>query len=409
MEVSNLLNKKDTDFIRDNMLINYCLNDDEELLLKSFVINNNLHLDFKIEEFYFFMTGVHKKHIKNYTPQIMNDSVNRMLNCYDDLTAVLHQNGYCGNIFLIKVDNSKKIGLLFSAGEKANCTPNEMAEKLLKQYYTSNIQTHIIQYASTSFVGPYSGYEQIHQAFLDARELNDLIFFGVQSRVITKEFRDKTARPCDITAILANVRRLTNTLCVGTLKEALRQADHLINEMVAPSYSQLNFAAVWAAVEDVLGMFETVYPQVRIERRALDSFYTLDQYRTWMHETLHSLFEQLGHTRRHSPTILMALSFINRNFTTDLSLTQLSEYVYANPSSLSSEFNAEVGMSLSEYVTSLRIQKAQQLLRETDATIPEIAQQAGFSSAKYFREIFKRQTGLSPQQYRNEHAKKHPT
>lgn len=401
------LDPRDTDYVRDNMIFNYCLGDEQELLIESYVHNNQIDLCFDPHHFYFFMTGTHKKFVCPYTPDTFYEGVTGIYLIYDKVIQRLQANGYSGKPFLTKQDNSKQLAIIFSPGEHPIIPPEEMAQQLYEAYQSA--LTSDKPNASTSFVGPYSGYEQIHRAFLDARELNDLIFFGVRDIVITKEFRDKTARPCDITAILANVRRLTSTLCNGTAKEALRQADHLINEMVAPSYSQLNFAAVWAAVEDVLGMFETVYPQVRIERRALDSFHTLDQYRTWMHETLHGLFEQLDHTRRHSPTILMALSFINRNFTTDLSLTQLSEYVYANPSSLSSEFNAEVGMSLSEYVTSLRIQKAHQLLRESSASIPEIAQQAGFSSAKYFREIFKRQTGVSPQQYRNEHTEKHPT
>lgn len=400
--MDQLLYKRDTDFIRDNMLINYCLNEDEQLLIKSFVLNNNLDIRFEVDQFYFFMTGVHRKYTGIHTPESLFSGVSLMLNCYEELISTLQSSGYCGNVFLIKVDNSKQIAMLFSKGEHPSCTPEEMAEKLRSQYYASAAQAHLLQYASTSFVGPYSGYEQIHKAYLDARELNNLYFFGVRDCVITKGFRDKTARPCDITAILANVRRLTNTLCLGDEKEALRQVDYLIDDMIAPSYSHLNFAALWAASEDVIGMFEKVYPdRVRIEHRQLDSFYTLEQYKIWSHETIHALHSQLEGMHRYSPTILMALSFINQNFATDLSLTQLSEYAYANPSSLSSEFNAEVGMSLSEYITALRIQKAQQLLRDTDASIPEIAQQTGFSGAKYFREIFKRQTGLSPQQYRN--------
>jgi len=221
--------------------------------------------------------------------------------------------------------------------------------------------------------------------------------------VITKELRDKTALPCDSTAILANVRRLTTTLCTGTKKEALRQIDYLIEKMVAPSYSYINFAALCTAVEDVLGMFETVYSeQVHIERRALESFFTLESYKQWAHQSVEVLYDQLETVKRYSPTLLMVLGFINRNFATDLSLTQLAEYAYTNASVLSSEFNDEVGMSLSEYVTGLRIKKAQDLLRTSDMTVTQIAEAAGFSSAKYFREIFKKQTGVSPQQYRDQ-------
>ena len=48
-----LLYKKDTDFVRDNMLINYCLGDDESLLIESFVRNNGICLRFDVGRFTF--------------------------------------------------------------------------------------------------------------------------------------------------------------------------------------------------------------------------------------------------------------------------------------------------------------------------------------------------------------------
>ena len=97
------------------------------------------------------------------------------------------------------------------------------------------------------------------------------------------------------------------------------------------------------------------------------------------------------------------LSIINRSYTEPLSLTQISEYINVNPSSLSSEFNAEMGMSLTEYISRLRLEHAQRLLADTDLSVSEIACQSGFANVKYFREVFKKQTGMSPQQYRNQH------
>ena len=396
--MNRYLDKRDTDYVRDNLIFNYCLGKDQELLIESYVHNNSLDIRFDVRRFFFFMTGTHKKFSVPFTPETFHAGVDGIYRMYDEMRACLLECGYDGNVFLIKEDNSKQIGILFSPSSGASISPDEMSQKLFDLHLSLFPQK---KHSSTSFVGPYSGYEQIHQAFLDARELNDLYFFGIHDRVITKEFYKQTAKPCDISAILANVRRLTSTLCTGSEKEALCQMDYLISNMIVPSYSYLNFAALWAAFEDVLGMFETVYPQLHFDHRDHSSFYTIKQYQIWTRETLHMLYEQLSSMRRYSPTILMALSFINRNFTADISLTQLSEYVYTNSSTLSSEFNAEVGMSLSEYITSLRIQKAQKLLKETNVSVPEIAMQAGFASAKYFREIFKKQVGLSPSQYRD--------
>ena len=400
-----LLDRRDTDYVRDNLIFNYILGNEQELLIESYVKNNGLTLRFDPAHFYFFMTGTHKKFTRSFTPETFYDGVSNIYASYDLLHATLLENGYDGNTFLIKEDNSKQMGVLFSSVGQPALSPEAMARRML-EVYTSSITLRrydVVSYISTSFVGPYSGYEQIHQAFLDARELNDLIFFGVKDCVITPALRERTARPCDVTAIQGNVRKLIHLVCEGPCAQALRQADYIIDELIAPSYSMTNFSALYTSFEDLLLMLETVYPEtVRAQHRHRDSFYTLSDYSGYVHDALRTVFDQLAGMPRYSPTLLMALSYINRNFTRELSLTQLSEYVYANPSTLSSEFNAGVGMSLSEYVTGLRVRHAQKLLDTTDFSVPEIAQQAGFGSAKYFREQFRRQTGLSPQGYRDQ-------
>lgn len=91
-----LLYKKDTDFVRDNMLINYCLGDDESLLIESFVRNNGICLRFDVGRFYFFMTGTHKKFVTGYTPMTFSEGVDSALAIYDLMLETLRQNGFDG-------------------------------------------------------------------------------------------------------------------------------------------------------------------------------------------------------------------------------------------------------------------------------------------------------------------------
>jgi len=396
-----LLNKQDVDFIKDNLVFNYCLNREEPVFIKSFIHYNQIDLGFLPKKFFFFMTGTHKKLRPGSTPVSVNTNVSGFHQYCNRIDEVLAKNGFTGRACLIKVDNSKQVGVLFSPNENAGCTPEEVA-KIMQQLYYEQFSGHNLVYTSTSLSGPYSGYEQIHQAFLDARVLNDLRFFGIRDVVITREYREKTSRPCDLSAIHANMRKLTTAICTGTCSQALHQADIIIRDMIAPSYSMDNFNAMFMHMQDMLSMLETVYPEyIHAESKTCDDFYTLEDYHLYLRKTICTIFDQLSGISRYNPTVLMALSYINRNYVRDLSLIQLAEYVYANSSTLSSEFNNEVGMSLSEYVTMLRVKKAQELLRTTELTIPQIAQQTGFSSATYFRKIFKKQAGMPPQQYRD--------
>ena len=358
------------------MLINYCLGDDESLLIESFVRNNGICLRFDVGRFYFFMTGTHKKFVIGYTPMTFSEGVDSALAIYDLMLETLRQNGFDGNAFLVKIDNSKQVGVLFSPRADAACPADQMAQKMLDAY--------------TRAKDPYP---------VSGEDCTSTSFVGVRGRVITEDFRRETARPCDSTAIVGNVRKLMHLLCVGTCAQALRQAEYIVDALVAPSYSMANFDAMYASTEDIRSMIEIVY-DTPITRREKTSFFFLTDYRQKLCNAIRYFFARMEGRKRYSPTVLLALSYIRRNFTQEISLTQLSEYVYANASVLSRDFGAEVGMTLTEYVAALRVERAKRLLAENERTIEKIAEECGYTGAKYFREQFKRLTGLSPQAYR---------
>ena len=60
------------------------------------------------------------------------------------------------------------------------------------------------------------------------------------------------------------------------------------------------------------------------------------------------------------------------------------------------------GMSISQYVFSLRIRAAKKLLKESTLPLSEIAKRTGFSDENYFGKIFKRKTGVTPTGYRKQ-------
>ena len=65
-------------------------------------------------------------------------------------------------------------------------------------------------------------------------------------------------------------------------------------------------------------------------------------------------------------------------------------------------FRQGVGMPPSQYQIKLRIETARRLLRETDASIVAIANDVGYSNPSHFSHTFKKETGLSPTEYRRQ-------
>ena len=86
----------------------------------------------------------------------------------------------------------------------------------------------------------------------------------------------------------------------------------------------------------------------------------------------------------------------------DISLATLAERLYLNPQYISQLFRNEIGVGFLVYLTSIRMEKAKQLLVSTSLTITEIADRVGYGDYRVFTKVFKKSEGVTPSQYRRE-------
>lgn len=87
----------------------------------------------------------------------------------------------------------------------------------------------------------------------------------------------------------------------------------------------------------------------------------------------------------------------------ELSLSSTAKAFYLNSSYLSRIFKQEMKVSFVEYLSSLRIEKAKTLLRDSDLKIYEISHQVGIDNPNYLGILFKKLVGCSPLEYRSSH------
>ena len=106
-----------------------------------------------------------------------------------------------------------------------------------------------------------------------------------------------------------------------------------------------------------------------------------------------------------SGSIQRALHYLNAHYNHDISLEEIAEHISVSPTWFSRQFKKEMGIGYAAYVTKMRLNKACQLLVETDTGITDIAQLTGFSSQQYFTRVFTRQMNLSPGEYRRHNRK----
>ena len=100
-------------------------------------------------------------------------------------------------------------------------------------------------------------------------------------------------------------------------------------------------------------------------------------------------------------TIETALRYIHDNFHLGISLNNVAETIYLNPSYFSRVFHAEVGETLSRYLIRIRISKAKELLEQTPLKIYEVADRVGYKDFRHFVKTFKEWEGVTPAQFRN--------
>jgi two-component system response regulator YesN len=87
-------------------------------------------------------------------------------------------------------------------------------------------------------------------------------------------------------------------------------------------------------------------------------------------------------------------------YETDLTLQKIAAAISVNPSYLSRLFYQKAEETYTNYITKVRIERAKQLLCGSSASIEEISEQVGYTSAKYFYKVFKDECGVAPTQYR---------
>ena len=95
------------------------------------------------------------------------------------------------------------------------------------------------------------------------------------------------------------------------------------------------------------------------------------------------------------------VSYIQQNFTGKILLKEFGKQFHLSEKYISRYFKEHFHITISQYVTYLRLEHAKQLLQDTDIPVTEVAMQSGYQNVSYFIRSFKKTYGMSPLKYRN--------
>ena len=144
--------------------------------------------------------------------------------------------------------------------------------------------------------------------------------------------------------------------------------------------------------------------------RRIDKSCTCDEMEQVLTDCYNRILDWLQESRKVSKLVHMAKEYIQQNFTSsDLSLKKIAAAVFAAPAYVSSLFKKEMGLSVTEYITVCRMQRAAELLHSRpESSLTDISEQVGYTDPYYFSRCFKRYYGVTPSKFLFSHAQQEP-
>jgi two-component system response regulator YesN len=136
-----------------------------------------------------------------------------------------------------------------------------------------------------------------------------------------------------------------------------------------------------------------------------EAFSTISKLRKWSLGVLIRLKEEMDNEVKdtRSNYVRKIQEFTDKNLHLDVSLRALADHVNLHPTHLSKIYKSETGEGISEYISRLRMDRARHKLVTTNKKVYEISLEIGYMDPAYFIKVFKRQFGLTPQEYRDQH------
>lgn len=209
-----------------------------------------------------------------------------------------------------------------------------------------------------------------------------------------------------------NRRTLEHFLKQGTVEEAASFVEEYFQNIGEKNYHSFMFRQY--IIMDCYLCARTFLEELGMDMKSLprevtDMEGTLKESHSMetLRERLVSLFKETMSLRdgqtasKYSQVLEEAMAFIRENYAKEeISLNTVASRVNISPSYFSSIFSQEMGVTFVEYLTSVRMERAKELLMCSNMKTSEIGYEVGYKDSHYFGYLFKKTVGCTPKEYR---------
>jgi two-component system response regulator YesN len=208
----------------------------------------------------------------------------------------------------------------------------------------------------------------------------------------------------------AEIQSLINNISHGDYNKSREK----LNEIFSSIYSQYfkDNKGFKLNVRSVIDGIQYAYDKIGLKTtRIIDSEFDFKissmnnafEVRKWLFQILEKIFNEIIDQKIccSNDSLFLAMNYIEKNYQRGITLKDVARYVNLNPSYLSKFFKKELDINISTYITERRINKAKELLENTDMPILNIAVDLSYNESNYFSKVFKKIVGITPSEYRN--------
>ena len=256
-----------------------------------------------------------------------------------------------------------------------------------------------------------TGDKKIKELYEEAKYNVKLRFIFGKGTVITPEIANKIT-PKKIDSIFGKEEKFIRTLIEADKEKAQYELEALLKLIRNSDPGRLD--KIYASYMEIIYIIikfinEKCYDTVDVFGQNLDfydiiaKFETQEEINEWIKDITDIVVTYLKEKRdvKVNRAILRVQEFIRNNYHNDLTLKMASDFVGLSESHLSNIFTKKTGQTFTDYLTSVRLEKAKELLETTNLKVYEVGVSVGYANVEHFSRVFKKFTGLSPNNYKN--------
>jgi two-component system response regulator YesN len=136
---------------------------------------------------------------------------------------------------------------------------------------------------------------------------------------------------------------------------------------------------------------------IKIQHMAVNSIIDMMKWQTYL---INKTIDYGKEVQKSQSMIEKIKQFIHTNYSNNITRTEVAAYVYLTPEYLAKLFKKETGINIKDYINQYRLEEAKMMLAQSDKKISDIAIEVGFDNFSYFTTLFKKNTGMAPNDYR---------